>query len=185
MTNEERARAEELYQQHLELIGRCARRFARRYRLRFEDAIQDAGYFFLEAVRRHDPAKGSLESRIQSVIQNRLLDRFRSATGSKPGRKRVARATPVSQFARGDRESRIVSNARAGSEPAWAFGDDARVIISLLTGADMRGVLRVQRRAWEALRDTAGWDRERFCRAWGEILENLPAKARVPLACRI
>lgn len=67
----------EVYADLEPLLRQIAARFVRRYGGDRDEALADANLFFLEAYHGHDPARGKLETRVQFVVWNRLVDRAR------------------------------------------------------------------------------------------------------------
>lgn len=72
-----RAAVSEVFADLEPLVRRIVKRFCKKYRCEFEETYAEACYHFLCAYHTHNPEKGILETRVQFVVWNRLLDRTR------------------------------------------------------------------------------------------------------------
>jgi len=69
-----------IYEDLEDRVTRIARGIASQAKYRDgEELVSHARLIFLEAVRSHDPARGTLERRVVFLVRNRLKDRMRDA----------------------------------------------------------------------------------------------------------
>lgn len=173
------------------LVRRIAHRFARKYNQPFDEVYAQACLIFCQAYHTFDAAQGSIQTRLQFVIYNWLLDWLR------PQAKFHAHLKRVPIFERERRTDR--SNANCGIDAYYEIedplpfdpdvaarvqSDDARFLITLVfdTPDDLTATIRALPKPTRAVvRETIKtylierlkWDRKRVNKAFWECMAAL------------
>lgn len=183
-----RAAVSEVFADLEPLVRRIVKRFCKKYRCEFEETYAEACYHFLCAYHTHDPEKGILETRVQFVIWNRLLDRTRRDAVEAV---RLPRAISRVHYSTSQDYSDVEHLGQSDPDPfdpdalARAETDDTRFLIGLLldTPDELARAIRSdpkpgERSTREHLKRHLaglGWDRDRIALAFADVQETVAA----------
>jgi hypothetical protein len=146
------------------MIDKEAWRYAKRYRLDFEEVRSEAYLIFCEALKRYDSEQASFSTFLRSSMRR---------LGWPISYREVRRISKLEPLSIEPGDSTYAPGLPAIDRLAFAaeeLSDDAREIVLRAASGDFYDPNRRSYKAGSkaAVRETLGWDPERTERAWGE-----------------